>query len=320
MADNIFNNRKTDKQEAPIMESPVSPVEYTHFLVDKRVRVKPVVREKRWEQLLDHKRRDAFMYNSTKRTYTLPVSGRNGQLVSVLDTMKRVTTPQYPNREMTEKEFFEEQLKKDLNLHNKKEDNFWYTDNLSKITITKDGLDLDLSHPVDAIRLKILLANKNLIAIDKASAEKIPTFEFYIEDSEIEQTLEAEFANTKMDAYGLFHNMKENSGKLANFLKVAARGVNSNATLPWLRGEVYKMLEENPSNFLVIARDPLFEEKAFVYDALKAGAIIRKGRDEFALDTGTTIGSMHSTIAYLNKPENSALYNGLRERVERAGK
>lgn len=320
MADNIFNRNKSDKQEAPTMESPANSVEYTHFLIDKKVRVRPVVREKKWEQLLDQKRRDAFMYNSTKRTYTLPVSGRNGQLVPVLDTMKRVFTPQYPNREMTEKEFFEEQLKKDLNLHNKKEDNFWYTDNLSKITITKDGLELDLSHPVDALRYKILLANKNLIAVDKASAEKIPTFEFYIEDAEVQQSLEAEFANTKMDAYGLFHSMKDNQNKLANFLKVAGRGVNSQATLQWVRGEVYKMLEENPSNFLLIAQDPLFEEKAFVYDALKAGALVRKGRDEFALDTGTPIGSMNSTIAYLNKPENSALYNVLRERVERAGK
>ena len=318
MADNLNEVEGTEKA---VMSSPASSFkkpELTNFLRKKVVRIRPVIRAKQWEKLLEMQRRDAYMYNSSKRTYTLPVSGRSGSLVALLDNTTPKVTVQYPDKEMTEQKFFELELNKNLNLYNHKAENFWYTDKLSKITIGKDGIELDLGTALGMLRYKILLANKILIAPTREIAESIPTYEFYVEDAEQVRETEFDFANKKMEAFSIFNDAKDDAKKLASFLKACNKGVNRNATLPWLRGEVYKIVEANPESFLIAVQDPLFEDKAFVYDAVTAGAIVRKGREEFGLDTGTILGNINATIAYLNKPENSAMYNIIRERVNRA--
>ena len=319
MADNIINSDTDGDSTVPILEAPKGP-DYTHFLTKKTIRVKPVVRENKWQGLLEAKRRDAFMYNSSKRTFCLPISSRTGQLIGILDDTTLVTTPQYPGKQVTEKQFFEALLHRSLDFYAKKEENFWMTDKISRITIRKDGLELNLNDPIDAIRYRILIANKAQIAPDKESARMIPTYEFYLEDSNEKLELEAEFANRKLYAFSLFSKMQDDQFKLANLLKVAGRGVNNRATLAWLKGEVYKFLEEDPERFTLTIEDPLFEDKAFVLDAVKCGALLRKGQDEYALDTGTILGNIHAAVAWLNSPENSAMYNIIQERVNRLRK
>lgn len=318
MADNVSKAKTTTGATAITAEAPkvvVAPKK--NFLQNKKIKIKPVIRSRQWASLLEQERKDAFMYNSSKRTYTLPVSGRLGSLVPILDNNTEYETVQYPGIKLTEQGFFEKALDKNLNLYGKKEENFWYSDNLGMITLTKDGVELDLNTPLGMLRYKILTANKNLIAKDKKLAESVPTYEYYIEDAEEVRGTRLEFANKKMRAFKLFNDASDSPKKLAAFLKVSGKGVNKQASLGWLKEEVYKMVEEDPETFLMVVEDELFEEKAFVYDALSSGALIRKGRDEFALDTGTVLGNINSTIAYLNKKENSAMYNIMRERINR---
>jgi hypothetical protein len=320
MADNISttSNEGSVGKTIPYAAAVAEP-SFTHFLQDRLVSVKPVIRENKWEGLLERKRRDAYMYNSSKRTYCLPLSSRTGQLVPVLDESTPVLTPQY-DFPITEKQFFEKILHKDLNFYADKSLNFWQTDKLAKIIISKAGLELNLKDPIDALRYRILKANTNLIASDKNSANNLPTYEFYFEDSKEQESMEANFANTKLEAFSLFAKIQDDQHKLANVLKVAGKGVNRNATVGWLKGEVYKFLDLDPAKFTLTLKDPLFDDKAFILDAVRCGALIRKGRDEYALDTGTIIGNIHASVAWINKPENSAMYNILQERVKRAQK
>lgn len=318
MADDMHNKGIEGGGDTISFEEALKPKqEFGKFLEDKTIYVRPVVRETKWQGLLERTRRDAFMYNSSKRTFCLPISSRSGQLVPILDDSKAVKTPQFPEP-VTEKQFFEKLLHKDLNFYAPKATNFWLNDKLGKITIRKEGLELNLNDPIDAIKYRILKANKAQIAPDKESARNVPTYEFYLEDSKEKQDMEAEFANRKMYAFNLFAKMQEDQFKLAAVLKVAGKGVVSKATLSWLKGQVYKFLEEDPNRFILTVEDPLFEDKAFILDAVKAGALLRKGRDEYALDTGTIIGNINAAVTWFNKPENSAMYNIVRERVERS--
>lgn len=288
------------------------------FLQKKEIKVRPVIRETKWIPLLDRKKRQAFMYNSTKRTFTLPTSLKTGALVDILDNVEIVKTPQY-KEPVTEQQFFERQLGKDLNRFNKKDsgDNFWTDDAMSRILITVDGISLNLENPIHALHEKILLANRELIADSAAQALTKPTYQFYIEDAEVETNRDLEVANTEIDAYEFFSKIKGHRSKLQNYLKVANKGYNPTASEEWLKGEVFKLLKEDVHEFLRIATDPLFDDKAFVYDAVRVGAITRKSRDQYLYDGGQKSGSIHDTINYLNKPENSALYETIKARIDR---
>lgn len=310
MADSINLTKETEVATAP--QFPLK-----NFLVKgKKVKVKPVIKENKWENLLDKKRRDAFMYNSTKRTYTLPNSLKTGTLVNILDDIELVKTPQY-KEPVTERQFFEKQLSKDLSIYNKKEDNFWQSDAIARVVLTKDGAEYNMEDPVDVIRFKILMANKELIASNLDESRNKPTYEFYLVDEESEISKELEVAEREAKAFEYYNEYKGSVTKLQNFLKVANKGFNVNATQQWLAQEVFKILKEDVNKFLNIAQDPLFDDKAFIYDALRVGAITRTGNDAYALDDKTKTGTIYDTISHLNKPENSALYQIIKERIKR---
>lgn len=308
--------KTTNEESEGAMKSP--QVSLTNFLIkSKKIKVKPVMRENKWETLLDKRRRDAFMYNSTKRTYTLPNSLKTGTLVPVLDDVVLVTTPQYAEP-MTERQFFEKQLNRDLSIYNKKGDNFWLDDAMARVVLTKEGEEFNMEDPIDVIRVKILMANKETIAHSIENSKTKPTYEFYIEDEEKETSRELDIAEKESGAFGHFNELKVSIPKLKNFLKVANKGYSPGATQSWLTQEVFKILKEDVDKFLSIAEDPLFEDKAFVFDAVRVGALSKKGKDAYILDDGSKTGTLYDTISYLNKPENSALYNVIKERINRA--
>lgn len=99
MAGSITNKAKAGGKNIP------QPTLKNFLIKNKIVKIKPVMREGKWETLLDKRRRDAFMYNSTKRTFTLPNSLKTGTLVQILDDIELVQTPQYKEL-LTERQFF----------------------------------------------------------------------------------------------------------------------------------------------------------------------------------------------------------------------
>jgi len=313
MAGSITNKAKAGGKDIP------QPTLKNFLIKNKIVKIKPVMREGKWETLLDKRRRDAFMYNSTKRTFTLPNSLKTGTLVQILDDIELVQTPQYKEL-LTERQFFEKQLNRDLSIYNKKGENFWLDDSMTRVVLTKDGEDLNMEDPVDVIRLRILQANRETIAPSLVAAKAKPTYEFYIEDEEVETSRELDIAEKESKAFNYYNEYKVSSTKMKNFLKVSNKGFSPGATDSWLAQEVFKSLKEDLDKFLSIAEDPLFDDKAFIYDAVRAGALARKGRDSYMLDDDNKTGNIYDTIAYLNKPENSALYNIIKERITRANK
>lgn len=313
MAGSITNKAKAGGQDIP------QPTLKNFLIRNKIVKIKPVIREGKWETLLDKRRRDAFMYNSTKRTFTLPNSLRTGTLVQVLDDVELVKTPQYPDL-VTERQFFEKQLNRDLSIYNKKGENFWLDDNITRVVLTKDGEELNMEDPIDVVRFRILLANRETIATSLTTAKTKPTYEFYVEDEEVETSRELDIAEKESKAFSYYNEYKVSGNKMRNFLKVSNKGFSPGATDSWLAQEVFKSLKDDIDKFLSIVEDPLFDDKSFVYDAVRAGALVRKGRDSYVLDDGSKTGSIYDTISYLNKPENSALYNIIKERITRTNK
>ena len=88
----------------------------TNFLIDKVVKVVPVVRPNSWSykyQITEDgkdKTNGAYQFNTALTYLSVPVSKRTGIIYRPLDNINKVKTVQFPNEDITEQEFFERML------------------------------------------------------------------------------------------------------------------------------------------------------------------------------------------------------------------
>ncbi len=146
-------------------EEYIPKIVYGSFLREERVNIKPVESGGKWSNLLvagQDNKKDPFLYNKAKRSYQVPLKTyeQGGGVTHILDDIKRVHILKYHTvfpEGMTQKEFFEKELGTNLNPSLKVDENFWRTDKRSRVTLTRKGLTLNLSEPIDM--LKYLISN-----------------------------------------------------------------------------------------------------------------------------------------------------------------
>jgi len=172
------------------------------------------------------------------------------------------------------------------------------------VTINKNQKIIDCTDPLQFLDFLILKGYPNVI---KSPGEpERPTQIFEIVD---QSELDAENAvkvNFKVKATMEFAKLEGKSKKLTNVLLVSGRNnIPKNATVEWLTNETYKLMEENPKQFLKYLEDPMFDLKIFINDALNIKAITKVGKDEYELaHTGKILGNMKEVCAYFDKLEN----------------
>jgi len=153
-----------------------------NFLIDKVVKVVPIVRPNSWSykyQITEDgkdKTNGAYQFNTAITYLSVPISKRNGLIIRPLDNIKKVKTIQFPDEEITEQEFFERMLglnKGELDTNKKRTDEkgntypdtFWQK--LGTVKLKNEANVLDLSNPMDMIKYKGLMLNKNVVAPSK---------------------------------------------------------------------------------------------------------------------------------------------------------
>lgn len=225
-----------------------------------------------------------------------------------------------------EKEFFESHEagmsfnQDDLSIY-KKKDNFWES---YEVYLGKTDRILNLNNPKDYLDYKVLLSNKELVASSEEELNKRNTYLYYLIDEDAAVIKGSEAADKEERAWELFGELKSSRTKMLNFLKVVGLSAAPNSTDDFLKKNIMDFMKSKDqknkgiNKFIEILEDPLYEEKVFIQDAIRTGALDRKGSSYF-MQGGDRIGvTLADAINYLKNPENQEVYMIIQQRIENA--
>jgi hypothetical protein len=319
-----MENEKNDSKEETTLVKKV----YGSFLKDLIVDIKPVESSGKWKNLLvqgQDMKKDPFLLNKVKRSFQLPLkSARNGGGVKIiLDNIDRVLIKKYESKfpeGMTQQEFFEHELGTDLNPALPKEKNFWRMDKRGRVTLTKEGLTLNLNNSMDMFRYLILKGVPSKIAPSYEDRKLKQSYEFMIVNQGRLVSKRVEEAIIKSKAYTLYGEITSSKDDMIGFIKSLGRAVPANYTEDWLKAEVLTVMEGNPAKFVSIIEDPTYEKRIFVQLAVEAGSIKRMSDKRYVLDNGIELGDLLQTINYFSDPEHQELKLRIKSQIELAKK
>lgn len=237
----------------------------TFQLPNKVVKVMPVVRKGSW---LPEGHDGEFLYTGAAITLSVPVNGTTGQLIDPLTAEER--------------EYFEQpsvlSMKAgDLSIYRNKKENYW---GRFYVKVDKDGLELDLSDPIQYLQYKVLKMNTDLVAPSFDDRFK-GTPKFMLVDKDYQVQAKVAETNLMESVWMEFGAIKNSPNKLKNVLRMFHDKPVGKAKHEFLIAEVKKIIDEDPNKFINIITDKNFEMKAFVEDALEVGAIVKPSKNRY---------------------------------------
>lgn len=168
-----------------------------------------------------------------------------------------------------------------LNVYNK-HDNFWSNNTeggISKVRLSKEGTTLNLADPIDYIKYKILLANKDLIASSAQELQDRPkaTYRFVlISDDEVNTENKVKM-NTKMRCYAEYGKIENKPDVLRIVIEtITGKPLASNSSLDFLQTKAGELIESNAKLFLNVVQDKLLDTKVLIHKCIEAGIISKK--------------------------------------------
>lgn len=230
---------------------------------EKKIKVEPIVRSRAFFK----KGHDGeFMYTGCRRVYGLPYNSKQRAFFN-------------PFKEKEEQAEFEELLNQKpgaLNLYNRKSE-FWGDFNMP---LMKEGTELDLNNPSDALMYRIFLVNPRFA--NSPDDKDNPECDYVLVDAAVEEEKETVQSLVKDEAMDLFFKIKKSQVKMYNVLRLMNKKPPKDATLNWLKGEIYKVIDEtrsvkgvpNVKTFIKTMTDPIAVVKIFVLDAIDGEEII----------------------------------------------
>lgn len=209
------------------------------------------------------------MAEGATRTFVVPRL-RSGQFVNVLT-----------DNEMA---FLEQTMRLDkgaLGVYNKR-DNLWDDNNpecLGKVILHKQNNYLDLNDPIDYIKYKVLLANKDKICPSLQELEDRPkaTYQFVIVSENAETQMNLSKNDIKMNCYVEFGAFRNDAHTLRTILEImSGRPLATNTKIDYLQSKTMDAIEGDPRRFLSVVRDELLPIKVLIKRAVEAGLITRR--------------------------------------------
>lgn len=241
----------------------------------EKVKVNPLHKEKLYIRFVPQKM--SGVADNDKRH---PIWGAlaDGATITLCAPMLR--TGKYKNvLTNDEKEAIEQAMLLDDNALSiyKTTDNFW--DNF-KVSLTKEGLHLDLSDPEDYLRYAVIRANDDIVApsIEERQDRPKQTYRFEIVREKEETNLE----NAKMDAtmasYEKFSKIKEDYDKLRILVELLdGRPYDTNNDINFFRSRVNLLIQADPKRFLNEITDALFPAKVLIRRGTELGKLTKRG-------------------------------------------
>jgi hypothetical protein len=302
-----------------------------NFLLDKVVKVTPIVRPNSWSfkyQITEdgkEKTNGAYQFNTAVTYLSVPISKKTGLMVRPLDNIKRVRTIQFPDDEITEQEFFERLLglnKGELDISRTKTDNngnrypdtFWQK--LGTVKLRNEANLLDLSLPMDMLKYKVLMLNKNVVAPSPGEKNKKRTYRFMIVDQEVAEVQEKQELNIKLEAFSWFARIKADINQLKEVMWLNDSRITNTTNYDYVFANVGKIVNDSPSNFLKIVQDPYKESKLLLMKAVKTGALVITKEKTYQFLDGKDIGTNVNAIKFIEDPENFAIVERLKEQSD----
>ena len=257
------------------------------------------------------------MAENAKRTFTVPLL-KSGMLCDVLTK--------------NEKDYLESVLGLEPNAMSvyRKEDNFWSSANengISTVTLYKQDNYLDLSTPVDYIKYKILLANKDRIAPSPQALQDTPkaTYEFVIISENDTTKLAKANMTLKMQCYKEYGKIEDDADKLRLIIEtIDGRPLSSNTKIDVLQTKINDLIQANSRLFLKIVTDELLPTKVLIKKAIDAGVIAKRG-DFLYLRSGNTTTplcndgqepTLNVAAMYLNEPKHQELKFSIEAKIK----
>jgi len=260
-------------------------------LENKKIRVKPIIRKRAFFP----KGHDGeHTYSGCRKDYCLP-----------FDTKRRTYLNPF-TRDGEQKEFEEllDQPAGALNLF-KRDSKFWGDFSLS---LTKEGLTLDLNNPVDALWYKVLRINPRFA--NNESQMSNAKCDFVLIDEKVEEEVKSELSKKKEKALDEFMNIKKSRIKLYNTLRLLNKKPDKDSSIDALKSKLLEVIEEpsskrgvtNIDDFLRIIADPTNGLKLFILDAIDAEEISYSSKDGYKIkDTGQPIGKhLEQAVSFFN--------------------
>lgn len=169
-----------------------------------------------------------------------------------------------------------------LSIYNRT-NNFWDDSNpngIGRIELIKGDNYFDMSKPLDYIKVKVLMANSDIIASSMQALQDRPkiTYRFVIITENDSVKGANVTVNRKAQAYMEFGKINTDKNKLRVIIEtIDGRPTAHNSKLEYLQGKVGELLEANTKLFLQVVKDPLLDCKVLIKRAIEAGLIANRG-------------------------------------------
>jgi hypothetical protein len=306
-------------------------IELPSFLQKKIVKIVPIVRPNSWSykyQIIEDgkdKTNGSFQFNTAKTYLSVPKDKRTGLMIRPLDNIKKMRTAEYPDDEITEQEFFERVLglnKGDLDISryktdengNRYPDTFWQKE--GTVVLRNEANVLNLSIPIDMLKYKVLMINKNVVAPSPADKNKKRTYRFMIVDQQVAEIEEKQELSIVLEAAAELNRIKADIEELKQIMWLNDLRITETSNYDYVFKQAGNIALKDPNKFLSIIKDPNKEVKLLLMKAVKAGHLILTKERTYRFLDGRDIGTQHEAIKFLNNNENFAITENLKERLE----
>lgn len=214
-----------------------------------------------------------------------------------------------------------------LNVYNK-HDNFWSNNTeggISKVRLSKEDNILNLADPIDYIKYKILLANKDLIAANMHVLQDRPkaTYKFVIIDENDADVATRSKMTTKMRCYTEYGKIENRADILKIVIEtITGKPLSSNTKLDFLQTKAGELIEDNAKLFLAVVQDPLLEIKVLIHKCIESGIIMKKANylylrsDNSPLCEGGEEPVLSVAAKYLSNPKRQDLKFSLEAKLK----
>ena len=285
------------------------------YLEDKVVDVKPVEAGQKWKGIVSNyreKEKDPFLFKKVVKSFELPLNpaSKGGGVVVILDDIKKNICPDIMDnegnpQELTEREYFEKLIGKSLNPYLPADTNFWRSDSRARVQIRDARLRLDLKNPMDMLKYKILAANSSKFAASPHEYRRVRRASYEYVFTNVDELRDETLDRLELEskAFALFEKVCKSEGSMKDFLKVAGKSPSESSNYKQLKALVGKLMEDDRASFIKILDDPFYDDKLFIANARRIGALDQK-RQIFSTDTGVELGTISDAIRWFNKEEN----------------
>ena len=249
------------------------------------------------------------MAETATRTFVVPRL-RSGSFVNVLTN--------------EEKAFLEDIMGLEYGALNstRKVNNFWKG---VSVRLSKQDNYFDLSDPNDYIKLKILLANKDLIAPSLQALQDEPkaTYQFVVIAEGDESRQARDNTSTIMKCYKEYGKVENDFDTLRVIVEtIDGRPTAATTKLEWLQGKINNLIQANSKLFLKVITDPYLNTKVLIKKAVDAGVIANRDNHYYLREDNTPLceaneeATLSNAAKYLNTPKHQNVLFAVQAKVK----